>query len=523
METKNSLVDSVDLLCPTYPEAYENVPQTTPITMLTIKANNFLHIHDTSNNYIYTITIIMYYCYSIITQDLKLNYTFKSYYLLYFIHMNFIWEQTIIMHIKKIILIVFIFFGLSVLSNSSLKTYAFDINNIDAKSYILIDQKTGQVLVELNSTQKLYPASTTKILTGVVALENAELNQTMKASECAVNSVGPDGMNIGIMASEEIPFEELLNGLLVKSANETAYIIAENISGTYQNFCAMMNKKAFEIGATDTHFVNPCGMDTEAYQIDHLTTASDLAKIAKYAMDNTKFREIVCKKNCVINPTNKHSDPITLQSTNKLLFQNYSSKYYRKITGIKTGYTNKAGHNLVASAINDNGMEIISVIMGVKDCPSNNVFIYSKILLEYGFENFSLQTLIDPTEKIQEIAIPYAKDENIKLVIIPSNESKSILPIDKTKWNLERTVFIKKSIIAPIKKDEILGYLEYKRNNKVIGKVNLIASTDIPEKTMHKVSKITQQFFSIKNILIVCGIIAVLLCILEIIKLNSIG
>lgn len=164
--------------------------------------------------------------------------------------------------------------------------------NIDSSSYILIDSKSGQVLYEHNADARRYPASTTKMMTAIVALENAELDRMMTASLEAVNDIGKDGMNIGIMAGEQIDLERLLQALMISSANETANIIAENISGTRKDFMDLMNKRVAEIGAVNTHFTNPCG----AHDKNHYTTARDLAAIARHGMTIPKFRELAKEK-----------------------------------------------------------------------------------------------------------------------------------------------------------------------------------------------------------------------------------
>ncbi len=153
---------------------------------------------------------------------------------------------------------------------------AAETPSIPEGSCILIDSKTGQVLFEKASDAKrLFPASTTKIMTAALALENGKLDAMMTASQEAIYDIGKDGSNIGIMAGEQLSLENLLKALLISSANETANIIAENLCATRQEFVDLMNQKARELGASDTHFVNPCG----AHDDNHYTTAADLAKM----------------------------------------------------------------------------------------------------------------------------------------------------------------------------------------------------------------------------------------------------
>lgn len=357
--------------------------------------------------------------------------------------------------------------------------------NFNAQSYILIDSKTGQVLYEHNSNEKLHPASTTKIMTAIVALENggSDLNKMMTASQAAVNDIGKDGMNIGITAGEEIRFDDLLHAMLIKSANETANIIAENISSSRNEFVELMNKKAVELGATNTHFVNPCGKDSEKEDSSHLTTAADMAKFAKFALTLPKFREIVEQKSLKMPASNKHPETFwpPYFTTNKLLlYDRYKSDQF-KVIGVKTGYTEKAGNNLVSAAVNQDGMELIAVVMGVKNAPPDSIFSYSKTLLEYGFNSYALQKITDSNELVKNANVINAAD-NTQLKLVTSQELKGVLPLDKNSWNITRTDYIKDDIAAPVRQGDILGHIDYTRNGVLLGKVDVIAANSIEKK-----------------------------------------
>jgi D-alanyl-D-alanine carboxypeptidase/D-alanyl-D-alanine carboxypeptidase (penicillin-binding protein 5/6) len=191
--------------------------------------------------------------------------------------------------------------------------------------YILIDSKTGLVMAEQNADIQIKPASLTKILTAIVALENGDLQREMTVSQAAVNDIGKGGMNIGIMAGETgLTLENMLNVMLIKSANETANIIAENLAPSRSEYMDMMNEKAREIGALNTYYVNPSGKDTEKEDAPHVTTARDMAVMARYAMTIPEFRKIVATEYYYGMPssTNKHADgwdPLVLRNTNKFL------------------------------------------------------------------------------------------------------------------------------------------------------------------------------------------------------------
>ena len=247
-------------------------------------------------------------------------------------------------------------------------------------------------------------------------------------------------MHIGLLPGEQLTLRNLLDALLVRSANETAYVIAENLCSTRSEFYDLMNKKSKELGAVNTNFVNPCGIDNGKAGENHLSTASDLAKIARYAMTLPYFREVVKKTVITIPPTNKHNEEVVVGSTNRLLLYSkvkYKSDYYSEITGIKTGSTDRALNNLVSSAINDDGVELIAVILGVQNY--DMVFDYSKNLLEYGFKNYTMQPVIAPNQFIESVTVTDAA-QNDSLDIIASPEGlkccfqiKAMLRITKLK------------------------------------------------------------------------------------------
>lgn len=348
--------------------------------------------------------------------------------------------------------------------------------NIDARSYILIDSKTGHVISEYNADRKVYPASTTKIMTALLGIENAEPEDIMTVSQYAIDNIGPGGMNIGLLPGEELMFKDLLNALLVRSANETAFVIAENIGPTPEAFFAKMNERAKELGALNTNFVNPCGMDTDEKGKNHLSTARDLALMAKHALTLPLFRETVKKTSCIIPATNMHDEAITLPSTNKLFYGKYKSEYYSEVTGIKTGFTNRALFNLVSSAKDESGMELISVILG---CPSDAIYQYSKELLEYGFKNYFVHKLIAANSYVTRVSVADASF-NPNLDIIAVEDLSCVLPKEPNILDsITENVKLKNNITAPIKKGTVLGSIEFIKDGVTLGDVKLVAARDI--------------------------------------------
>ncbi|HOJ09068.1 MAG TPA: D-alanyl-D-alanine carboxypeptidase family protein [Clostridiales bacterium] len=398
--------------------------------------------------------------------------------------------------------------------------------NIEAEGYILIDSRTGLVLYSENADKtEIYPASTTKIMTAIIALENEDINKVMTASQAAIDDIGPGGMNIGIMPGEELTLWDLLNAMLVCSANEAANIIAENTASSRNEFIDLMNKRAKELGAVNTHFINTNGM----HHMDHYTTARDMALIARHAMSLPAFREIVKKDSYTMPSTNKHSTWNTLYTTNKLLRYGTKTNCNFNIIGIKTGFTTPAGHNLVSAAVNEEGMELISVILGVKnERAPENIYKYTETLLKYGFENYSLRTLIKQNSPAGNVSVKDAKDKAV-LNLIAETDVSSVFPanlsygtpayayayVGKDKdtdasndvlagedksanamsnnWSVIKKVHVTPTISAPINEGEVLGYMEFWKGDILLGKTNLITSTSVEKSNKPKFIRAIQK------------------------------
>lgn len=256
---------------------------------------------------------------------------------------------------------------------------------IIAPAGILIDAETGTILYEKNIHEQHYPASTTKMLTAILALENLNLTDKVPIDE-EISFTG--GSRIYLLEGEDITVEEVMYGMMLESANDAAVAFGKMISGTTAEFTALMNRKAAELGATDSNFVNPNGLHDPA----HLSTVYDLAMIAKYCMQNEKFREFVSTYQHTVNATNLQ-EARYFYNTNRLLYDNEHTVQvngvtrgckYDGVTGIKTGWTSDAGGCLAAAAERD-GTEFIAVVMGSTDMGR---FADCIALLDYGFANY---------------------------------------------------------------------------------------------------------------------------------------
>jgi len=240
---------------------------------------------------------------------------------------------------------------------------------IPAEAAVLLDTSTGEFLFEKNADRQMPMASTTKIMTAIVTLENSALEEKAVISEKA-SSTGES--SAWLEQGEVLTVDQLLHALMVQSANDSAVALAEHVAGSLEEFVAMMNRKAEELGAEHTHFANPHGLDEQG----HYTTARDLALIAAYAMRNPVFRDIVIADDYEI-PWPGHPFPRVMENHNKFL------KMYPGATGIKTGYTLRAGKCLVASAKRE-GRELISVVLNADD----TYWDQTVRLMDYGFQSF---------------------------------------------------------------------------------------------------------------------------------------
>lgn len=259
--------------------------------------------------------------------------------------------------------------------------------NLTSDSILLLEASTGDILFEKNSNDRMFPASTTKIMTAILVLEKGYLNELVTVSASAVNSVPADYVKAPLYAGEELRVEELLYALLLPSANDAANVLAEHISGSIPAFADLMNSKAQELGMANTHFTNPSGIhDNDLY-----TTASDLSILARYAMRNEKFRDIVKTTTYTLPATAVHpKEDRELKTSNLLLDSSSKSYYYEYATGIKTGFTNPAGDCLVASAKKD-GIEFIAVCLH-SSTGSNGLrgkFVDCKVLFNFAFDNYT--------------------------------------------------------------------------------------------------------------------------------------
>lgn len=274
-------------------------------------------------------------------------------------------------------------------SESSLDAEWPEAPEVSAGNAILIDADTGAILYEKNAYEKCYPASTTKILTGLLTVENCNMDETVTFSKEAANSVTWEDANLATKAGEEYSVEEALYALLLYSANEVAYGLAEHVGGSLSTFVDMMNARAKELGAVDTHFSNASGL----YSPDHYTTAYDMAMIARGCYNNSTFVNIDSTyETYTIGPTNMTSQSRFIRHRHLMLKNR--DLYYEYCKGGKTGFTDQSGYTLVTFAEKDD-MRLICVCFNCSD--STVRFTDTRTLFDWGFENFRKVTTSSDT------------------------------------------------------------------------------------------------------------------------------
>lgn len=384
--------------------------------------------------------------------------------------------------IKILMLIIFLIACMCTTS------YASTSPTLLSEAGVLIDSNTGKVLYGKNENKKMYPASTTKILTAIIALEKCNLSDKVTASYNAVMSVPSGYSNAEIQTNDVISVEDLLNVFLIHSANEAGFILAEYISGDVDSFATLMNEKAKEIGCKNTHFTNPSGIHDE----NHYSTAYDMALIAQYCMKNETFRKIVSTSSYTFSPS--EGKTLKFPNTNNLILS--SSKYYYKYAiGIKTGYTTQAKNCLISASTKD-GLELISVVLGAqqKDDGQSVRYIDTINLFNYGFSNYKIKELIAKDTIVKEVIVKNATKDTENLQIVTKDTLTELLPSSTNINTSNYSIELNENLSAPITEGSVLGKLTYDINGETYS-TDLIAKNSVIRSDV--ITLVAQIFLSI--------------------------
>lgn len=323
-----------------------------------------------------------------------------------------------------------------------------------AKACVIIDEASGRILLSHNADIALPMASTTKVMTALLALEHGDLDAQVT---CSRNAFGVPGTSIYLAEGETLTLREMLYGLMLASGNDAAMAIAEHIGGTVEDFCRMMTARAAELGCKNTVFLTPHGLPCEG----HYTTAYDLALIAREAMKHPEFREIVGTSRATI-PWEGRSYDRVLNNKNKLLTT------YEGTTGIKTGYTKKAGRCLVFGAERDS-MRIIGVVLNCWEW-----FDEAARLMNLAFERYEAVTMLHAGETVASIPVTHAGDACVSALL--SSDLTGVMP----KGSLPQVeIDLPDTLEAPIQAGQVIGTAKLMADGTVIAEAPLVASADV--------------------------------------------
>ena len=331
--------------------------------------------------------------------------------------------------------------------------------DITAEAAIIMDYDSGKILWEKNSSEKLYPASITKIMTGIVAIENVtDLNEIVKIPR---NASGTNSSFFPFKTGDRISIMDLLKAALINSNNNATIAIAEYVSGSESDFVKLMNEKAREIGARDTFFQNTNGLDTK--YPEHKTTAMDLAIIAKYCMNNELFRKIISIKNDYIIINDKKVD---IFNTNILLFFDY-------IKGIKTGFTKNAGHCLVLYSERQ-GLKLITVVLKSED---NKRAADMLKLIDWANDNYSNTNIVNSSKIYKTIKVRNGPSE-VPLDLYPQTDFTQLVNIND---KIEITETLSTDLVLPVAKGQEIGKISVYINNENVKDIKIISKNSIDQ------------------------------------------
>ncbi|MCI6231127.1 MAG: D-alanyl-D-alanine carboxypeptidase [Selenomonas sp.] len=329
---------------------------------------------------------------------------------------------------------------------------------VTARSAVVMEARTGRVLYERNMDNRQFPASTTKIMTLIIALEKGNLDDVVKVGP---HAAGTEGSTLWLEEGDEITLRELLYGMMLHSGNDATVAVAEHIAGSVDAFARLMTDKAHEIGANDTNFVNANGLPDDA----HYTTAHDLALIASYGYTLPEFEEIVSTKEITF--------PWVKDETHLLRNENQMLWLYEGGNGVKTGYTDAAGRCLVSAAKRD-GIQLVAVVLD-----SNWMWNDSILLLDYGFSKIDRTTVVKKHAQVGTVAVTGNRARRLGV----QTKDEIVLPVVDGTAGYEQTIDLPHAVKAPVKKGDVVGTLHVTYEGKEVAKTDLVAMQDAERKS----------------------------------------
>ena len=350
------------------------------------------------------------------------------------------------MLLKKLLLSLFLvlFFSFNV--------YSADIPSLSAQSAILINADTKEIIYEKNAYQRRSMASTTKIMTSILAIESGRLNEVVTAE-----NMSAEGSSIGLRTGNKLTLETLVWGMLLESGNDAAKLTANHIAGSEEAFAKLMNDKSVAIGMTDTNFVTASGLDDS----QHYSTAFDMALLGAYAIKNPIFSEMCSAKVKTVDFIEPDIS-LTFSNHNRLL------SMYDGVFGVKTGFTKKSGRCLVSACSRD-GVNFVAVTLNAGDDWNDHIKLY-----DYGFENLRYK---DVYLRLPDCIRVYGSEKcecNISI-----SKSPLTVAVSENVKGLQQKIYLPSFLYAPVKKGEIIGKVELYSDDRLISVVNILAADDI--------------------------------------------
>lgn len=367
----------------------------------------------------------------------------------------------------------------------------------------LINTDTNTVMYAKNQNEKIYPASTTKMMTAILVYEKFKNNLKAKVTverDDITPLEGKFGMLVPLKVGEEVTIEELLNCMLIKSGDDSADTLARATAGSIDKFAELMNAKAKAIGAKNTHYVNPHGL----HDPDQYTTAHDSYIIAKYMMQYDALAKIVATSSYTMPATNKSAQRTPFINTNYLIDVGHKAFYYQYVKGIKTGTTTPAGACLVSYAERD-GKTYYCVAMGGKKGTdgTNTAFSDTRALYKWVFGNFEIEPIVKMSDTSAQVKVDLAAGSN-NLILVPQVQLNALVPDTYKSSDLKIKLNVPATVKAPIKKGQVIGKEELSITDPItkkvqnLGTVNLVASAKVDRSMPLYILSLISGFFRSK-------------------------
>lgn len=391
--------------------------------------------------------------------------------------------------------------ALVVITFKGLVVYAIDDFSINAKAGLIVETNTGKIIFEKDANKINYPASVTKILTAIIVIENCNLEDSVVVSKTAISNIPGGYITAPLIAGEEMRVEDLLYALMLKSANDAAYVLAEHAGGSVDEFSNMMNEKAKEIGCENSNFVNPNGIHND----EHYTTAYDMYLISDYAMKNEIFVKIVSTNEYTLPATNKYKNKDrVMKNTNQ--FINPNSSYYNEfVRGIKTGTTTQAGNCLITE-VSKEGLNFINVVLGSET--SNGKFDETNKMIEYELGNYTLTQIHKKGDIIKSIEVEKGTEDTKYLDLAISDDIIVMNNRETTEDEMFPVIELNDGIIAPISSGQELGTIKYTVED-IEYSAKLLASDNVEKVTY--VEMISQNGIVVPTIIVIAIVIIMII------------